>query len=51
MDSSSGIGLSAEMERGRVEFGTDSSVGGKPEQGTSEFMPVNSNPSFFRPPH
>ena len=48
MDSSSG--LSAETERGRVEFGTDSSVGGKPEQGTNEFMPVNPNPSFLSSP-
>ena len=50
MDSLSGIGLSAETERGKVEFGTDSSVGGKPEQGTSEFMPVNPNPSFLSSP-
>ena len=31
MDSSSGIGLSAEMEHRSGEFGTDSSAGGKPE--------------------
>lgn len=47
MDSSSGIGLSAKTEHGRVEFGMHSSVGGKLEQGTSEFMPINSSPSFL----